>query len=63
MAYAALDYIVARTTIPPVANAPAEGTALHKCIYGHQVAGRYHARSGRGECAVKHARSDAGPHA
>jgi hypothetical protein len=56
MAHAALDYIVARTTIPPVANAPAEGSALHKCIYGRQVAGRYHARSGRSVRAVRHAK-------
>ena len=38
MAYAALDYFILRSTIPPVANAPVEGTALHKYIYDRQVA-------------------------
>lgn len=38
MAYAALDYFILRSTIPPVANAPVEGTALHKYIYDRQAA-------------------------
>ena len=28
MAYAALDYFILRSTIPPVVNAPVEGTAV-----------------------------------
>ena len=38
MAYAALDYFIARSTIPPVVNAPVEGTPLHKYIYDRQTA-------------------------
>lgn len=38
MAYAALDYFMARSTIPPVVNAPVEGTPLHKYIYDRQTA-------------------------